>query len=450
MDGITALDYVLLPFYLLVIYKIAYHYRNKHYPTDHPFRPYFIPGLTAKIAGSIFIGALYWYYYGGADTFNFFFHSKIINATFTESPATWLRLITHNADNSVNTDAQAVSDMYWYDDVPSYTTACLGALIGILCFTKYLVINVIIASLSFIGMWLMFVTFARQYTSITKYIAIAVLFMPGTVVWGSGLFKDSFCMFSIGSLVYCVYNIFEKKKISLLLLFLTAVSIALLSLIKAYIVVALLPVLIFKTILVYKKSLVDHPERKIVFYFVLLIFTYITYKASAKAMVYLSSFTVENVLQTVETQKVYLLQQSIASEGSAYDIGDFEPTIPGISKMILPAINVTLFRPYLWESKKFIQLFGAIESAAVLLLTLYLLVKRNILTIIKKIYYDPNLILCLAFSLVFAFFVGVSSYNFGSLSRYKIPCMPFYALFLMILIFNKEPAAGSDTTTATI
>jgi hypothetical protein len=29
--------------------------------------------------------------------------------------------------------------------------------------------------------------------------------------------------------------------------------------------------------------------------------------------------------------------------------------------------------------------------------------------------------------------IGVSSSNFGSLVRYKIPCLPFYILFLAIL-----------------
>ena len=47
---------------------------------------------------------------------------------------------------------------------------------------------------------------------------------------------------------------------------------------------------------------------------------------------------------------------------------------------------------------------------------------------------DPNLVFCLVFSIIFAFAVGISSYNFGALSRYKIPCLPFYATFCDIII----------------
>src|SRR5471030_3286766 len=138
MARITALDYFLLPIYLWLIYKIAYYYRDRFYPKGNIYRPYFIPGLTVKIAGAIFIGLIYNYYYDGGDTFNFFFHSQVINSTFSHSPGTWFRLITHQADGNNLIDAQALSNMYWYDDIPAYTTSCLGALIGVFCFTTYL------------------------------------------------------------------------------------------------------------------------------------------------------------------------------------------------------------------------------------------------------------------------------------------------------------------------
>jgi hypothetical protein len=42
--------------------------------------------------------------------------------------------------------------------------------------------------------------------------------------------------------------------------------------------------------------------------------------------------------------------------------------------------------------------------------------------------------------MIFAFSVGFTSYNFGSLVRYKIPLMPFYYIALFILADKeKEP-----------
>ena len=56
---------------------------------------------------------------------------------------------------------------------------------------------------------------------------------------------------------------------------------------------------------------------------------------------------------------------------------------------------------------------------------------------------DPNLMFFLIFSLIFAFAVGITSYNFGALSRYKIPCLPFYGAFLMILL-NQSKVIAND------
>jgi len=70
MSVINIWDFILLPIYLLVIYSLAYAIRNHFYKTEHPLRKYFIPGLSAKIAGAIFIGLVYHYYYKGGDTFD--------------------------------------------------------------------------------------------------------------------------------------------------------------------------------------------------------------------------------------------------------------------------------------------------------------------------------------------------------------------------------------------
>jgi hypothetical protein len=40
---------------------------------------------------------------------------------------------------------------------------------------------------------------------------------------------------------------------------------------------------------------------------------------------------------------------------------------------------------------------------------------------------------CLLFALLFALFVGATTTNFGTLVRYKIPCMPFYVAAMFII-----------------
>lgn len=461
MGQITLTDYLLLPLYLWLAFKIAYYYRDKYYPKNHPYHPYFIPALSVKIGGAIFIGLIYNYYYDGGDTFNFFYHSQLINSTLLQSPQSWFMLMTHQVNTSDMIQAKALSEMYWFDDIPAYVTSCLGAFIGLFCFTKYLEINIIVASLSFTSAWLMFTVFAGQYPKLIKYIAIAILFMPGPAVWGSGLFKDSFCIISICGLVYCCYQLFEKRKFTAFCLAFLVVSILMLLVIKAYILILLLPIIVFKIFLVYRKKLEMRYKGSVFYYATLTVVTIAGLLIIRRLARYIqSAVAIEATLETIKHQKDYLLEVSIQQDGSAYDLGDFDPTMASILGKFWPAVNVTLFRPYIWESRSVIQIFNAVESLSMMLLTVYLFVRRNIFRTIKNLLTDANLVMCLLFALSFAFVVGISTYNFGSLSRYKIPCTPFYMLLILILLFKDRPepvkkpspkdAHGEETITGPI
>ena len=48
------------------------------------------------------------------------------------------------------------------------------------------------------------------------------------------------------------------------------------------------------------------------------------------------------------------------------------------------------------------------------------------------------LVFALIFSLFFAFSVGISTSNFGSLVRYRIPVLPFYVGSLFILEYYRK------------
>jgi len=80
-------------------------------------------------------------------------------------------------------------------------------------------------------------------------------------------------------------------------------------------------------------------------------------------------------------------------------------------------------------------LFSSLESLGLLILTVVIFFKKR--TYFFRALLDPNILFCMVFSLTFAFAVGISTFNFGTLARYKIPLLPFYALAL-ICIANYE------------
>src|SRR6185437_4329072 len=124
---ITLIDYLLLPFYLVLVYVIAINFRNKRYPIGHPWRPYFMPGLTVKIIGAILIGLIYQYYYGGGDTSNYFYHAEVINFAFGDSFVRWVNLLFHIPPWYSGEYSDYISLMYWYDAPSEYMVCAITA-----------------------------------------------------------------------------------------------------------------------------------------------------------------------------------------------------------------------------------------------------------------------------------------------------------------------------------
>lgn len=146
-------------------------------------------------------------------------------------------------------------------------------------------------------------------------------------------------------------------------------------------------------------------------------------------------YSVETLAYKSFETRDYLYRVSNEQDGSGYTLGDVDPTLLGMLEKIPAGINVTLFRPYPWEARKPIVMISAMEALFFLLFSIIVIFRNNPIKVVQRIFSDETLQFCLIFTLIFAFAVGISTSNFGSLSRYKIPCMPFYTAFLFI-IFN--------------
>jgi hypothetical protein len=143
----------------------------------------------------------------------------------------------------------------------------------------------------------------------------------------------------------------------------------------------------------------------------------------------LDKYSLENVSKTADLTRDWITYAS-GDEGSAYNIGEFDGSIGSTLTKFPAGVVVTLFRPFPWEVKKVIVALSALEALLFLYFTLKIFFNRR--TKFRRLLKDPTILFCLSFSLIFAFSVGVTTGNFGALSRYKIPCLPFYGAFLVI------------------
>jgi len=437
MQYITITDFILLPIYLFIVFIFAAYFRNKYYPKDHPLRRYFMPAFALKIFGAILLGIIYQYYYKGGDSLNYWRQTEIINSSMSDSFWTWLRLITGSAE-IYDIDVYNYTTQFWWYGIktPEYFISVIGALIGLFTMTTYLPTAVIFAAISFIGVWKLYIVFTKLYPRLSKQLAYAFLFIPSVIFWGSGFMKDTVTLSCVGWVTHFFYLIFyENKKIvanSIFALFFLYI----IYIIKSYIVMAFLPAILLWGVGLLSYKIKD--TRLILFV------RYFLYASAIGGIALVGGelqgemfgeYNVESVAAKSVVTRDYLFRVSNEQDGSGYTLGNFDPTLLGMLQLAPAGVNVTLFRPYLWEARKPIVMISALESLLCLIFTIVVIFRNNPIKVVQRVLSDETLQFCLIFTLIFAFAVGVSTANFGSLVRYKIPCLPFFTAFLIILFY---------------
>lgn len=426
-------DLFITPFYLLVIYFVAFSIRNK-VCKDKSTRRYFIPALSLKLFGAIALGLVYKFYYGGGDTFNYFQHgSRYIWEAFLDNPmAGFWMIFGTNCDYS-NEYSSYVSNILFFCDNSSYFIVRLSGFVGLFTFHTYTVNALFFALLSFAGVWTMFTTFSKLYPNLKKEIIFACFYLPSVIFWGSGLMKDSITFGCLGLFFGAFYKIFIVKRYSKMDIFLFVCSFFVIKTVKIYIILSFIPAALLWLFMVYNDRIRSKVTRLLLRPIMLMIGVLFGYLAADYVSKEDARYSINRITQTAQETSSWLTYVSKMEKGSGYDLGHVDFTIWGLIKKFPLAVNVTLFRPYVWESKNIVMLLSAFESLFFLYLTLSTLRLVGFKRLIVVLSEHPIVSASLIFTLTFAFAIGISTSNFGTLVRYKIPIMPFYLVSILVI-----------------
>ena len=427
-------DLLLTPLYLGLFAFLALLLRPL--VADQHTKRYFLPGLGVKIVGALGVGFIYQFYYSGGDTFNYYHDASLVWEAFLDSPYKAFLLITANGEH-LPESFEYSSRMWFFHDPTSYVVVRFAGFFSLLSFNAYAVIACFFAILSYSGLWALYLTFYKLYPRLHKPLAWAVLFIPSVFFWGSGLLKDTLTLAAVGWATYAIYKIFFQREYIWLFSFILWVSCALIYSIKIYILLCFLPAAILWIFLAYIGQVHSAALRLVLMPLVLGIAAVLGYLAVVEVGEDSARYSLENMAYTAEATARWLTFVSEQQGGSGYTLGDFDYSPMGMLKKTPLAINVTLFRPYLWEVSNPVMLMAALESFAFLLLTLYVFYKRGLIDTFRAVAGSPFLLFCFIFSISFAFAVGIATYNFGSLVRYKIPLLPFYVAALVVLLSDR-------------
>lgn len=423
------------PVYIVLLSLLAYVVRP--YVTTRETRAYFLPALWVRFFGAIMLGVIYQFYYGGGDTFTYFnLGSKWIWRAFLEDPFVAMDLIFGSGEIT-GENFQFARRIYTFGDPASYFVVRVAGFFDILTFSTYSATALLFATFGFAGQWAMYVAFFRFFPRVSKYLAYTILFFPSLFFWGSGLLKDTLTLGALGLLFYGITDIIQFRKTPFLSFMLVIIGFAVIYIVKIYIVACFVPAAIVWSFYVYQEKIRSLVLRIMIAPLVLVISILLAGYAAVKVGEDNHRYSIEKLAYTAESTARWNYYVSNRDQGSGYTLGDFDFTPAGLAAKFVPAVITSLFRPFLWEVRNPVMLLSALENMLIIWLSIVTLFNWQNWAFVSQ---NPVLILCMVFVVFFGFAVGVTTYNFGSLVRYRIPLIPFLMALLIVLRYRKRIA----------
>lgn len=428
-------DLIVTPLVIMLVYAVAYVVRPRL--TDSITWRYFFPALTVRIIGALAVGFIYQFYYDGGDTYNYhtFGSRHLWNALF-ESPDKIFKLFFNDGTDTGGIYNYA-SKILFFTDPGSYAVVRVAFIFDIFTFSSYSATAVLFAVFSFAGMWMLFLTFYRQYPHLHRGIAIATFFIPSVFFWGSGLLKDTITLSCLGIAIFQIHHIFNLRKLSLTGLIMLFTAMYLLYVVKFYILLVFFPAAILWVFLFNFSQIRSQALKVMLFPITVSLALGFAYFSIMKAGEDNAKYSLSMLSKTAQVTAYDIRYWTGRDAGSGYSLGELDGSVASMVNLAPQAINVSLFRPYLWEVKNPLMLLSALESLALGILAVYLLaqmIRGGAAALVQ-----PNVLFLLLFSITFAFAVGVSTFNFGTLVRYKIPMLPCLLIaFVLINDYSKS------------
>lgn len=422
--------------YVALLY--VYFARLKNVSIKHsPEYQHLLWGLTARMVGGVAFSLIYFYYYQGGDTIMYFYSATALSNLAKLDFMSYLNVLFGANDEqhlAYFNQHTGWPFAYMYFDSRAYAVIRLISPLVILTFNSYLITTLILASFSYFGIWRCYRTFVNYFPSLRNKLAIAFLYMPSVVFWGSGIMKDTFTMSATCWWVHCLDELYFKRRNIFFNLFGLLVAAVVLNVMKPYIFMTLFPVTM-AWVLYYRVARIRSGFVK---FLALPVMALVLFGASFYVLTKLGDrldkFSLDKALETAVTIQGDMKRSEFYGK-NYFDIGELDGTLPNLLSKFPIATNAALFRPYIWEARNAVVALSGLENLWLLGFSLMVLLRARISFFISTISKNPLTLMCVAFTVFFGFSVGITTPNFGALVRFKIPLVPFMVSGLYIITF---------------
>jgi len=303
---------------------------------------------------------------------------------------------------------------------------------------KYLLVNFYFGLFSIIAQVKLYLVVLKRYPHLKKVVALCILFMPTLLLYSTSIYKETLCLSFIGFAFFNFQQIVNSKNTARNSFFLL-LNLFLIFLVKSYVfysfLIAISMVLFFKFVgVMFRHSLIT---RSLIFLLLSGIILWIYNHPD---------FFDPYVLSFVDTSNFFQqYYNDDFGETSSFEIGEIETTLQGLLKKMPIGIYTTYFRPHLWEVKKPIVIFSALESFLILVFTVWAFIKNGkyLLRLIREDFFAR---LAMYYAIVLGAIIALTTFNFGSIIRYKVPVVPFAWLFVFLLFYYKPKKKAEEAT----
>lgn len=373
---------------------------------------HYLPALVAKLVAGIGVGLLYSFYYSiPGDTFLYFEDAQRITNVFYDSPKEFFSEVVTGSRtvDLINNQPRAIFFVR------------LVAVVNLVTGNNYWLSSLWFSFFSFAGTWYLVARLQRKFPDALMVIALSFLFFPTVVLWSSGIVKESVAFgslcFTAGFFLHLVDRIPNRWQDYAWL----AVSSFLLLSLKYYWAAVLFPAMLTSLLISF---LPGHNKWKPVVLVTswLLLFCFLCGTVSLLH----PNFYLGNFLEVIKLNHdafVGLSQHSLYIRYYHLEASWFSLAINAPWALVSG-----LFRPFLFEVRNMPQIFTGLENLFLMVLFLFQISRLRVPRSEHRLLFMA----CVGYIVIVCIFLSLSTPNFGTLSRYRIGFLPFFALLLML------------------
>ncbi|PWT75328.1 MAG: hypothetical protein C5B59_09185 [Bacteroidetes bacterium] len=375
--------------------------------------------FSFKVMLGCLYGWIFFHYYHGDDTWNFFNDSVADTQKLIQQPAQFLLdFLPNKAFRQATSWPQFLN--FYSRDLEYCSTVKLLAIFNVFSHGNYYVDVLLFQFVIVWGPLLLFKLMSDKYPTKVTWLIVAIFFIPSISFWLSGIRAEGLLLLSFALILYYTNKRFQNKKFMGLI----------------WIVLGFLGILIFRLpyLLVllpaYAGWIISstNSKRTPLYYFGLIYLTCVG--------IFFSSLLISPA-RNLSAPLIQKQQDFFRLHGNTrFELDSLKPDPTSFIKILPQAFVNTFARPYIWEAKGPLQWLSALEvmGAWIVIILVVTRPEKNW----RELVNDPLLVLMVLYGLSQVLIIGFIVPYPGAIVRYKIIPELFLAIVAVVAIrWNK-------------